>query len=429
MKKILAVLLVFAMTMALALPAFADEPTTGGSTTGQTAGDSTINISGRYDNTQQSQEAPVVSTDIVWDSTMKFTYTKPSPGTWNDQTHQYEGQTYGGWDDTEKMPITVTNHSDVYINVALTFAKTCNEDIYGVFFTKDNTGNYTPIIESNAFGLESAVGKSKTEADSKVLYLGIEGDPITNEGKIGTVTVTIANATRKVSTAEEFMAAAYGDSATGGHIILMNDIDIGDKPVYIQKEILIDLNGHKLTSSSGWDTIYNLNPNTIIKNGTIENTGGAPLIETAYGDSITIMDCTLKSAGKVAMRVTLGSNEDDAVIKLHNVKIDTDRTDYWLSLLVPDVYNGKCRIELSGDIEDGTGLILPREMTDAKSVSGIAAFDAHNTEFDLTQDHSSFLEITVGVGVYLHFDPTNYCDGNSYNVSSEDDGTYYVTSK
>ncbi len=428
MKKILAVLLVFAMTMALALPAFADEPTTGGSTTGQTAGDSTINISGRYDNTQQSQEAPVVSTDIVWDSTMKFTYTKPNPGTWNDQTHQYDGQTYGGWDSTEKMPITVTNHSDVSINVALTFAKTCNEDIYGEFFTKDSTGNYTLITGSEEFLLDSAVGKSKTEADSKVLYLGIDGDPIANEGKIGTVTVTIASATRKVSTAEEFMAAAHGDTATGGHIILMNDIDIDDKCVYIQKDIIIDLNGHKLTSSSGWGTIYNLNSNTIIKNGTIENTGGVPVIGTVYS-SITIMDCTLKNTGNLAMRAALGSNEDDVVIKLHNVKIDTDQTDYWFSLTVLDVHNGKCRIELSGDIEDGTGLILPREMTDAKSVSGIAAFDAHNNEFDLTQDHSSFLEITVGVGVYLHFDPTNYCDGNSYNVSSEDDGTYYVTSK
>lgn len=428
MKKILAVLLVFAMTMALALPAFADEPTTGGSTTGQTAGDSTINISGRYDNTQQSQEAPVVSTDIVWDSTMKFTYTKPNPGTWNDQTHQYDGKTDGGWDSTEKMPITVTNHSDVYINVALAFTKTCNENISGVFFTKDSTGYYTPITGSEKFVLDSAVGKSKTEADSKVLYLGINGDPIANEGKIGTVTVTIASATKKVSTAEEFVAAAHGDTATGRHIILMNDIDIGYNSVYIQKDILIDLNGHKLTSSRDWATIYNLNPNTIIKNGTIENTGGAPVIETVY-NSITIMDCTLKSTGKVTMHVALGSNEDDAVIKLHNVKIDTGRTDYWFGLTVPDVYNGKCRIELSGDIEDGTGLILPHEMTDARSVSGIAAFDAHGTEFDLTQDHSSFLEITVGVGVYSHFDPTNYCDGNSYNVSSEGDGTYYVTSK
>lgn len=427
MKKILAVLLVLAMAMTLALPAFADEPTTGGSSTGQAAGDSTINISGKYDNTQQSQEAPVVSTDIVWDSSMTFTYTNPNPGTWNDKTHEYDGKTDGGWDSTQKMPITITNHSDVYISVKLAFTKTCNEDIYECFWTKDSAGNYTQIYDTEGFILESAVGKSKTEADSEAVYLSIHGDPITSEGKIGTITVTIANVTKKVSSAEEFKAMVDGSDVTGGQVILMNDIDLGEDHIEIFKDVIIDLNGHKLTSSYEYYTIFNLNSNTVIKNGTVDNTStGGYAVSTDYNASIAITDCTLK-AKKTVLHADLDGSDDDVVIKLHNVKIETDATDLWFVLQIAGNYSGKIMLELSGNYEDQEGLLLPHAMTDTGSnVSGIYTVDYGGSRIDMT-DHSAFLVITAGEGYYTYFDPTGYYDDNNYDLSNDGDAWYVIS--
>lgn len=430
MKKILAVLLVLAMAMTLALPAFADEPTTGGSSTGQAAGDSTINISGKYDNTQQSQEAPVVSTDIVWDSSMTFTYTKPNPGTWNDKTHEYDGKTDGGWDDTQKMPITITNHSDVYISVKLAFTKTCNEDIYECFWTKDSAGNYTQIYDTEGFVLESAVGKSKTEADSEAVYLSIHGDPIATEGKIGTITVTIANVTKKVSNVEEFKAMVDGDGSnvTGGYVILMDDIDLGEGYIQIYKDVIIDLNGHKLTSSHEYYTIFNPNSNTVIKNGTVENTStGGYAVSTNYNASIAITDCTLK-AKKTVLDANLDASDDDVVIKLHNVKIETDATDLWFVLQIADNYSGKIMLKLSGNYEGQEGLLLPHAMTNTGSnVSGIYTRNYDGSRIDMT-DHSAFLVITAGEGYYKYFDPTGYYDDNNYDLSNDGD-EWFVISK
>lgn len=408
MKKILAVLLVLAMAMTLALPTLA-----AGSSQGATEGDSTINISGKYDNSANENLTPVVSADISWDSTTStFKYTKPNPGVWNEKTHTYDGKTNGGWGD-DKLPIVITNHSDVYIGVKVGFTQDSSHTgtIDGTFYTKNSDNAYKSIDESKLIILDTAVGKQVADADSKTLYLGIDGDAITTEGKIGTITVTISNATKTASTVDEFRAAADGSNSTGRVVTLMNDIDLGDTGISIYNDITIDLNGHKLTSSDNGETIRNINSNTVIKNGTVENTGSGYAVSTLYNESISIMDCTLKATEDV-IQADLDTSEDDVVIKLHNVKIETtDATDLWFKLFPHDSYNGKFKIEISGDKDDEKGLVLPHEMTDTNSIYGIYAMNRGNNRMDMTSS-SSYLTITAGTGYYKYFDPSDYATGS-----------------
>lgn len=407
MKKILAVLLVLAMAMTLALPTLA-----AGSSQGASEGDSTINISGKYDNSANENLTPVVSADISWDSTTStFKYTKPNPGVWNEKTHTYDGKVNGGWGD-DKLPIVITNHSDVYISVKVGFTQDSSHTgtIDGTFYTKNSDNTYTSIDESKSIVLDTAVGKQVADADSKTLYLGIDGDAITTEGKIGTITLTISNATKTASTVEEFRAAAEGPNATGRVVTLMNDINLGDTGISIHNDIVIDLNGHKLTSSSDAQTIHNINSNTVIKNGTVENTGIGYAVSTRYNQSISIMDCTLKATKDVIV-ADLDTSEDDVVIKLHNVEIETGATDLWFKLLVQNDYNGKFKIEISGDKDDQKGLVLPHEMTDTNSIYGIYAVNQGNSRMDMTS-LPSYLTITAGTGYYKYFDPNDYATGS-----------------
>lgn len=113
----------------------------------------------------------VVNVDVTW-GTMEFGYTE---GTWNTQTHTYEG---AGWIDNGSGYVTVSNSGDV--DTTATFAyQTERTDISGNFFVDD-------VQISGAQDLP--VGNSLTA------YLTLDGKPSEYLGEsvvIGTVTVTI----------------------------------------------------------------------------------------------------------------------------------------------------------------------------------------------------------------------------------------------
>ena len=98
MKKVIISILSLAMTVSMAVPAFAD---------------TTADVQGKY---KAGAESPVtISADITWED-MTFDYTEGEK-TWNTETHQVD-QADGKWTSDTKA-ITVTNHSNVGIMAKL----------------------------------------------------------------------------------------------------------------------------------------------------------------------------------------------------------------------------------------------------------------------------------------------------------------------
>ena len=71
---------------------------------------------------------PEISVEIAWDD-MSFTYTAPSKGTWNPETHAYENSTEGGWT-ADGGNITVTNNGSE--TVAASFSYSPAEGMSGI---------------------------------------------------------------------------------------------------------------------------------------------------------------------------------------------------------------------------------------------------------------------------------------------------------
>ena len=116
------------------------------------------NVYGTY---QESKPAkPVYNVDINWGN-MNFTYTASS-GTWNPETHQYEGGSEGTWTAKNNI-VTVTNHSELPVEVSFGYAEHPGYE--------NITGSYSVIEDV----LESGVGKTYEEADSVSSELTLSG--------------------------------------------------------------------------------------------------------------------------------------------------------------------------------------------------------------------------------------------------------------
>ena len=173
MKKVIISILSLAMTVSMAVPAFAD---------------TTADVQGKY---KAGAESPVtISADITWDKKiryaktaykdMTFDYTEGEK-TWNTETHQVD-QADGKWTSDTKA-ITVTNHSNVGIMAKFNFAP--EGDIEGSF-TKDGTS--TDKLELDTIkNLDEG-----SAAPSDTMNFGITGGAISENCKLGTITVYIA---------------------------------------------------------------------------------------------------------------------------------------------------------------------------------------------------------------------------------------------
>ena len=117
------------------------------------------------------------SVDIQW-TDMTFTYTKEDTRIWDPVNHAYKTRSRTGWDRT-KGTVTVTNHSNVDVRVAVDYVPLENTGIKGT--------------------LKNASGKLKAGdyagADSMTTTLTISGTPTEavseTKTKVGSLTVII----------------------------------------------------------------------------------------------------------------------------------------------------------------------------------------------------------------------------------------------
>ena len=177
MKKLLVIILSVAMLCTSSVAAFAatNPITTFGGT-------DSASVKGTY--LSGSASGPVYHVDITWGS-MEFTYTDASEGTWNWETHSYDGATAAAWSCASGAnKITVTNHSNADVKATLTYNKA--PDFEGI----------TGTFDTSVFNLATAVGTDFDEAPAATAYLTLSGalsKDTTPGTTIGTVTVTLGN--------------------------------------------------------------------------------------------------------------------------------------------------------------------------------------------------------------------------------------------
>lgn len=125
--------------------------------------------------TNEIRSEELYSVSVQWGS-MEFVY---SDGTWNPETHEYEG---GGWThEPDANKITITSESNIEIGVGFEYKQESSfTDISGSF--ADENG----IIEAKA------LPRGDSQPQSCIVHLVLSGyPPIMDKQKIGTVVVTI----------------------------------------------------------------------------------------------------------------------------------------------------------------------------------------------------------------------------------------------
>ena len=174
MKKILSLILALALVMSLGVTAFAAElndETTAGSkdvTASYVAGDS---------------GKKVYLVDIVWGS-LEFTYTDASEGTWDPETHTYDGTSEAKWSCAEGAnKVDVTNHSNAEVTVEI-----ANSNVLeGVTMSWDKATLTLPTADNKA----GENGEGVPTTDSALLSVEGEIAATTEKITLGTVTITL----------------------------------------------------------------------------------------------------------------------------------------------------------------------------------------------------------------------------------------------
>lgn len=176
-KKILAVVLALALAMGLSTAVLADNTHT-------EPGTETIGVNGSYGG--DSTAADVYSVDVKWGA-MTFTYTTTGEKTWNPATHTYSPSDTDKWE-AEGDTVTVTNHSNVAVDIEFNFVK--DENSY--------KGEYTGAMSETSKRLDAGVENKPDEAASVTSTLTLSGqlnrvvDSVTKLGDINVVIKAVA---------------------------------------------------------------------------------------------------------------------------------------------------------------------------------------------------------------------------------------------
>lgn len=174
MKKILSIMLALALISSVITTVFAaDIVEDNGTATGDVKASYVAGEAG----------GTVVSVDIAWTG-LEFTYNGESHKVWDPATHSYTGEeTPAGWA-TSNASITITNHSNTYINTTLSYTKETNYSDASVVFGSSN------VWVGNA---DNGSGAAQSTT-IPVVPTGSVPESIGNETKIGEITVKIRTA-------------------------------------------------------------------------------------------------------------------------------------------------------------------------------------------------------------------------------------------
>ena len=120
------------------------------------------------------------SVDLNW-TDMTFTYTREDTRLWDPQTHTYQTESKSGWDKAQGS-VTVTNHSNVDVQVKVEYLPEPNTGIKG-------------ILKNASAKLKAGSVGDYAGADSMTAVLTVSGTPkqiVTEAGtNIGKLRITI----------------------------------------------------------------------------------------------------------------------------------------------------------------------------------------------------------------------------------------------
>ena len=168
MKKLFAVALALALTLALSVTCFAAITAVDGT--------ATKNVTAKY--VAPTYSADVYGVDVEFGK-MEFTYTDAAQGTWDPTTHSYLQSATAFWT-ADGNTVEVTNHSNVAITVTVSYKNA--EGVTGV----------TGTVANGNFDLAAGVVDGYDDAATGTATLTLDGAISAANDAIGTVTVTIA---------------------------------------------------------------------------------------------------------------------------------------------------------------------------------------------------------------------------------------------
>ena len=217
MKKIVCFVLIFLLIFSMSTTVFAaDIEENNGTATGEVKASYVAGEPG----------GTVISVDIAWNG-LEFTYNGESHKVWNPETHSYEGEeTAAGWA-TSNGSITITNHSNSFLEATFSYSQeTGYEDTSVVFTPNFQTGYDSNRVyignADNGLG-ENGAGQAQS-LTVEVVPTGFIPSTTPDGDTIGQITVSIST----FSHAEDGLASLIATLESGCTIAAMKPGNASD---------------------------------------------------------------------------------------------------------------------------------------------------------------------------------------------------------
>ena len=258
--------------------------------------------------------------------------------------------------------------------------------------------------DTGAQGEQGAKGEKGDKGDTGAQ--GEQGDP-GKDGKDGEV----GRIGFMVRTAEELSVVAGIDNT---YIVLMNDVDLGNKSITITKNVVLDLGGHTLKSTA--TKVINVSGNATVKNGTVIGDGDYGVFYATAG-KLTIENVNvvaIESADRFAMAV-------------------------WATgTATIDIYGGEFTQTITGS-DSQYDMIYADKSAQINIYGG--TFKCHTPSWTLNLKNGDAAKIVVYGGTFYGFDPAaerqndnvdkldNITVADGYVSVKADDADYWTVSK